>query len=170
MKNTPSLIDRAMGPAWGARSGFRNFLNMQRRMNRILDETLGQDFADLPAIAEFEPSCDVEEYPTHFLFSMDVPGIKKENLKIELNSQNELCISGERKEDHETRSGSFYQNERYFGAFERTFALPAAVKSDQIEAQYKDGVLQVVVPKTEVTKAKQIRISEGKLWSEKQSS
>jgi HSP20 family protein len=101
---------------------------------------------------------------------MDVPGIKKENLRIELNSQNELCISGERKEDHETRTGSYFQNERYFGSFERIFALPAAVKADHIEAQYKDGVLQVVVPKSEVTKAKQIKISEGKLWSERQSS
>jgi HSP20 family protein len=170
MKNVPSLIDRAMSPAWSARSGFRNFLNLQRRMNRMMDETLGQDFADLPAVAEFEPACDLEEYPTHFLFSMDVPGIKKEHLKIELNSQNELCISGERKEDQETKIGTSYQSERYFGAFERIFALPAAVKADQIEAQYKDGVLQVVVPKTEVTKAKQIKISEGKLWSERQSS
>ena len=170
MKNVPSLIDRAIAPAWGARTGFRNFLNLQRRMNRMLDETLGGDFADLPAVAEFEPSCDVEEFPTHFLFSMDVPGIKKENLRIELNSQNELCISGERKEDHETRTGSYFQNERYFGSFERIFALPAAVKADHIEAQYKDGVLQVVVPKSEVTKAKQIKISEGKLWSERQSS
>jgi HSP20 family protein len=170
MKNVPSLIDRAMTPGWSTRSGFRNFINLQKRMNRMLDETLGQDFADLPALAEFQPTCDVEEFPTHYLFSLDVPGIKKENIKIELTGQNDLCISGERKSDHEAKAGSVYQKERYFGSFERIFALPASVKADQIEAQYKDGVLQVVVPKAEVSKAKQIKISEGKLWSERQSS
>lgn len=169
MKNAPTLLERTLAPSWLGRPGLRGFLNLQRRMDRMMDE-LNQDLAEVPATAAFEPSCDVEEYPTHYLFSMDVPGIKKEHIKIELTGQNDLCVSGERKIDHETKSGNAYQRERYFGSFERVFSLPAAVKAEQIEAQYKDGVLQIVVPKSEVSKNKQIKISEGKLWSEKASS
>jgi HSP20 family protein len=169
MKNAPSLLERTLAPSWLGRPSLRGFMNLQRRMDRMMDE-FNQDLAELPAAAGFEPSCDVEEFPTHYLFSMDVPGIKKENIKIELTGQNDLCITGERKIDHETKTGTSYQKERYFGSFERIFSLPAAVKAEQIEAQYKDGVLQIVVPKSEVSKSKQIKISEGKLWSEKTSS
>lgn len=169
MKNAPSLFDRSTAPAWADRGGFRGLLNLQRKMDQLMNEAFTPDLLASSGGIEFEPSCDVEEYPTHYLFCMDVPGIKKEDIKVELSAQNDLCISGERKVDHELKSANTYQKERYFGAFQRTFALPSAVKADQIEAQYKDGVIQIVVPKSEVTKSKQIKISEGK-WSERHSS
>jgi HSP20 family protein len=132
-------------------------------MDQMMSEAFPEGLAESTLEAGFEPSCDVEEYPTHYLFSFDIPGIKKENVSIELSGDNELRVKGERKAEREQKTATSQQRERVWGAFERSFLLPKSVKADQIEAQYRDGVLQVVVPKTETAQSKQIKISEGKI-------
>ncbi|MCM2324202.1 MAG: Hsp20/alpha crystallin family protein, partial [Oligoflexia bacterium] len=109
----------------------------------------------------FVPPCDVEETPEHFVLRMDTPGIRKEDLRIELKDD-ELTISGERKTTIAEESNALRLAERRQGSFERRFVVPAGIPSEKVEANYDQGVLTVVLPKAEATKPRQIQIREAK--------
>lgn len=139
---------------------------MQRQMDRMFDRmfTNAEPWIEAPgefSRAAFAPACNIDETGTHYLFSFDVPGVKKDDIKIELRGQT-LVISGERKEEYERKSATRYQSESSLGAFQRSFDLGSEVKADQIEAEYENGVLRLAVPKKEASKAQSIRITEGK--------
>ena len=126
-----------------------------------------QDFFAFPAQynkkREFSPACDFHENENHYFFSLDVPGVKKENLHIEY-TDNVLSISGEKhneyKEANKEASHHFY--EKFYGSFKRTFKLPSSIEEDGIKASFKDGVLELLVPKAEAKKRKTIPISDNK--------
>jgi HSP20 family protein len=105
---------------------------------------------------DFSPSVDVEENDEMFLVSADIPGVKKEDLKIDLNG-NMLRVSGERK--REVKEEGYY--ERSSGRFSRSFTLPENVDASKIEAHFEDGVLRIVLPKTEVKGAQEIKVQSG---------
>lgn len=95
----------------------------------------------------YVPSFDVREEKDAFSFKADLPGIKTENLEINVTG-NRLTIGGTREEEQvSNESGSYYCRERSFGSFSRTFTLPDGVDADRIEAEMKDGVLTLRVPK-----------------------
>jgi HSP20 family protein len=106
----------------------------------------------------FNPECDITETKDHFLLSFDVPGIKKEEIKIEIEG-NRLVVSGERIRDVKHQEGeASLRHERSYGRFERAFTLPNSVNSEKIEAHYENGVLNVALPKAEVAKARTVQI------------
>ena len=107
------------------------------------------------------PTCDVAENKDHYLVTLDVPGVPKDQIKIEMHD-NVLTVSGERKsEARENTEGGRYI-ERHYGSFFRSFSLPIGVDSTKVEADYKDGVLKLYVPKAETAKARQIKIGENR--------
>jgi HSP20 family protein len=106
--------------------------------------------------SDFSPSVDVEENEEMFLVSADIPGVKKEDLKIDLNG-NMLRVSGDRK--REIKEEGYY--ERSSGRFSRSFTLPENVDASKIEAHFEDGVLRIVLPKTEVKGAQAIKVQTG---------
>jgi HSP20 family protein len=108
-----------------------------------------------PSAREF-PKCSVKETEQYFVLSFDLPGVKKNDLNLEVKN-NVLTVSGERKSEHDQEGYS----ERFSGSFERSFTLPEQMNPDAIEAQYEDGVLTVVLPKAEVKASKKIEISSG---------
>lgn len=103
------------------------------------------------------PKTEVTEDKNHYHFKMDIPGIPKDQIKIEFHDQN-LIISGERKEEKYDDSKKRHLSEVSYGSFLRTFTIPGPIRSDNIQAEYDHGVLRVTVPKSEVTKAKQILV------------
>jgi len=109
--------------------------------------------------AGLSPAVDVSEEEDHYLMTFDLPGVNKEAVKIELND-NVLTVSGERKDERTEGDGKSSKRvvERFYGTFTRSFSLPANVDSNRIEADYKDGVLRVAVPKAQVAKPKKIEI------------
>lgn len=110
----------------------------------------------------FNPAVDVTEDETHFLMCIDLPGIKKEDVHIEMQ-QNVLTISGERKSTSRFNEGKQGQRvERSYGSFTRSFSLPTTVSADKIEAHYEDGVLNLYLPKTPIEKSKKIEIKSEK--------
>ena len=114
------------------------------------------------SLAEFQPDCDINETDEHYHISFDMPGVKKEDINIEMENDI-LTIFGERR--HETREGegtSRVRRERSYGSFQRTFRLPSSVDGDKIEANYDDGVLEVLVPKAESAKGKKVQVQSGK--------
>lgn len=101
----------------------------------------------------FHPACEVSESEDHYMMSVDLPGMKKEDIKIELNN-NVLTISGERKREATP--------ERSYGFFKRGFTLSNSIESGRVEARYENGVLELYLPKTQAAKSRQIEIQSGK--------
>ena len=105
----------------------------------------------------FVPSTDVEETPDQFILRLDVPGVSQKDVKVAILGDT-LTIRGERKAEAETKDSDVYRRERRFGSFERAFKLGRAVKADQVQATYRDGVLEVRVPKSEEARVREIEI------------
>ena len=105
------------------------------------------------------PAVDVEETENEFVFKAEMPGIKKEDVKISL-LDNVLTLSGEKRtEEKKTdKEKKYHRVERSYGSFQRSFALSSPLKADKISASYKDGILEIVVPKSEEAKPKEIDI------------
>jgi HSP20 family protein len=135
--------------------------DFRREMDRLFD-----DFWTTPAlsvsneVSSWSPSTDIEEEDDHYMLSLEVPGMKRDDLKIEV-VDNQVLISGERKSEDKRQNKGGYYSERRFGKFQRAFALPTHVDAGKIEAQYQDGVLKVYVPKSEAAKPRQIKIGDS---------
>jgi HSP20 family protein len=109
------------------------------------------------------PSLDVAESEGAVDVTMDVPGMKAENIDIQVVG-NRLTISGERKEEKEEKGNgkSYHRIERHMGSFSRTVALPCDVDEAKVDASYQNGVLKIRLPKSEGAKAHKIKVSEKK--------
>ncbi len=165
MANLPSIF--RPGSLWARNENpFRELSRLQSQIDQMFDEftsSWGEE-SRLPSslsAATSYPACDVEETDSHFVMSFDLPGVKKDQIKIEL-IDNELCVSGERKEEHEEKGKTRYEMERYHGSFMRTFTLPSGVKPEQIETEFHEGVLRIAVPKLHSEKVHTIKIAEGR--------
>ena len=125
--------------------------------DRIVESFLKPTYA---RTVQFQPSCDVNEGKDHYMVSFDMPGVNKEDIKIDVQ-ENNLTISGERKSSKEQNDEGMYYRERTYGKFERTFVLPKSIDVDRIEAHYENGVLNVALPKAESAKPRAIPIQTG---------
>ena len=113
--------------------------------------------ADDSDLGMWTPAVDLYEKDDHYMIKAELPGVNKDNIKIDLKDRL-LTLSGERTHNNEVKEENYYRRERSYGKFQRAFTLPADVDSDKIKAEYKDGVLQIKVPKPEEKKAKQVTI------------
>lgn len=130
------------------------------------DHMLSKWFQETDAgpLSAFSPSLDMHETDTNYEVKVDLPGLQASDFNVQL-SDNVLTISGERqyektdgKEKGKKNGSTPHYVERYHGTFSRTIMLPGAVKNDKIDAQYRDGVLTVTLPKAEEAKACQIAV------------
>jgi HSP20 family protein len=124
----------------------------QHEMNRLFNRSLLKNKLDA-----FEPEVDVMDEKDHYLVKVDLPGIKKEEMNIKIEGRM-LTLKGERKEEKETKEKNYYASERFYGAFTRMIAMPTDVRADQVKATYKDGVLEISLPKAEGAKAKEVTV------------
>jgi HSP20 family protein len=108
-------------------------------------------------IEKFIPRSNLAETEKGFEITVELPGMKPEEFNIEFRN-GELWITGEKKEEKEEKGKTFHRVERHFGEFRRVFTLPAAVNEEMVEANYKEGVLHVTVPKAEEAKPKRIAV------------
>ena len=133
----------------------------QTDLNRLFDEVLGMRRGpDGPVV--LQPAVDIEEHPEGFTIRTELPGMKLEDVKITF-ADNQLVIRGEKRREVEKKDGSYIRTERVYGQFERAFTLSHAVQPERISATYRDGVLEVSVPKAEEAKSREIpiQISQG---------
>ncbi|CUQ65903.1 Hsp20/alpha crystallin family protein [Candidatus Nitrospira inopinata] len=103
------------------------------------------------------PAIDVYEEKDTVVVKAELPGMSKDDIEVTLTGDT-LTLKGEKKEEHETREGDYYRRERSYGSFARTVELPCEVKQDEIKASFKDGVLDIRLPKTEEAKKKSIAV------------
>jgi HSP20 family protein len=143
----------------------RELLNMEREFNKLFNSfgtRFGVNRDTENGNEEYEnaiwsPLTDVTEDKDNYSLSLDIPGVPKENVKISYTN-GQLVISGERKQEKENKDKNYYRVERSFGRFYRSFNLPQEIKEDQIEASFKDGLLNITIPKAEKVKPKEIEI------------
>jgi len=126
-------------------------LEMSRLMNGMLEGNGRQSQNWVPAL-------DVWETPTEVVYAFDLPGIREEQITLEVKDET-LTVSADREKTEETSENGFYRFERRYGTFARAVGLPQGVDQDNISARYENGVLEVRVPKPEEQKPKKIELS-----------
>jgi len=130
---------------------------IQQRLNRLfLDRTKTGE----ASFADFMPPVDIEESDSEFLVRADLPDVKKEEIKIHVQD-GVLTIEGERRKEKEEKGRRFHKIEREYGRFVRRFALPTEVDAEKVRADFKDGVLNVVLPKAPAATPKMIDVKLG---------
>jgi len=127
---------------------FRDLSAIHERMNRLFEAALsGSDFGEAGmGVGSWRPVADVVETDEVFLVSCEIPGLVRNEIEIKL-SENVLTVRGERRVDKDSEAQQFHRIERAYGPFERSFTVPASIDGDAISANYRDGVLSVVLPK-----------------------
>jgi HSP20 family protein len=103
------------------------------------------------------PAVDVDETADAYVFRADLPGVSAKDVKVTVHNDT-LTLRGERKREEKTSEGSLHRAERAYGSFERSFTLGLPVRADQVKASYKDGVLEVHVPKADEAKPRDIEV------------
>lgn len=103
------------------------------------------------------PSVDLFEDKDDVVVKAELPGIEKDNIEVNV-TDHILTIKGEKKKEEEIKEENYYRAERSYGTFVRSLELPKDVQSDKVKASFKDGILEVRMPKTEEAKAKEIKV------------
>jgi len=137
---------------------FRELEDMQGRLNRLFGESpfsrMGENGM---AFSGWSPAVDVQETDKEYLIKADLPDVKKEDVKVEL-LDGTLTIEGERQQEKEEKGKKFHKIEREYGKFLRRFGLPSEVDASKVQAEFKNGVLNVHLPKSATAKPTAIAV------------
>ncbi len=136
---------------------FSELTGIQQEMNRLFDEFFGERRSGL-AEGNWLPAVDVSENETEILVRAELPGMNQDDIELHLQD-NVLTLKGEKKQETKEEKKNYHRTECSYGSFTRSFTLPATVAQDQIKATFKDGVLEVSLPKAEEAKTKKIAIT-----------
>jgi HSP20 family protein len=134
----------------------RLFEDFQREMNQLMSNFFGREDGGRQ-LAWFAPRTNVAETDKSYDVTVDLPGMKPEEFTIELK-EGQLWITGERKREEEEKGKTYHRIERQYGQFRRIIPLDVPVDADKVEAEYKEGVLHVTVPKSKTVKPKRIEV------------
>jgi HSP20 family protein len=142
----------------------RDFFNLDREFNRMFNtfnDRFGlsrkSDSDEKYENAVWMPLTDIAEDNDNYYLKADLPGIKKEDVKISC-TEGSLSISGERSQEKESKDKKYHRIERSYGKYYRSFNLPEKIKEDKIKAEFKDGQLNATIPKADEVKPKEIDI------------
>jgi HSP20 family protein len=141
-------------------SPYRDMLSVRDEMNRVLNEVFNRGANDESAwfSGAWSPPVDIYETDEALVMKAELPGFSKDDIGIELK-ENTLVIKGERKHEDEVKEGNYHRRERTYGAFQRSFMLPATVDREKVSASYKDGILELRLPKAVEAQPKRIAVS-----------
>jgi len=134
----------------------RLFDDFRREMNQLVSNFFGREDGGREG-AWFTPRTNIAETDKSYELTLDLPGMKPDEFDIELK-EGQLWVTGERKQEKEEKGKTFHRIERQHGQFRRIIPLDLPVDADKVEAEYKDGVLHVTVPKSETAKPKRIEV------------
>ena len=137
---------------------FQSLSQVQSRINNLYEGAFGTPHLHHSSGEVWYPPVDILESKENYLLRAELPGMKKEDFNLELKDST-LTLSGERKVEETADSVDYHRVERVAGKFSRSFYLPQTVKHDGITATYRDGILEVSVPKAEEAKPRQIAVS-----------
>ena len=133
---------------------------LQSEIDQVLNRlfpTSNENSRDEDTTRMWAPRTDMVETPDNYEIRLDLPGLSKDDLKINMQER-QLTVSGERRHEARNEGDEYVRVERAFGHFHRSFTLPQSIQENNIEASYQDGVLTITVPKAEESKPRQIEI------------
>jgi HSP20 family protein len=126
-------------------------------MDDLMDRFFSHEGGLLSSADKLSPTTNMAETDVAYQVSVDLPGVKVEDVSVELK-EGHLVISGQRQEETQEEGKTFHLVERRYGQFRRTIPIPGSIEQEQIEAHYKDGVLTITLPKSEAEKTKKIEV------------
>ncbi len=136
----------------------RDLISIQDRMNRLFDQTLSRSRAEEGiAASTWIPAVDIYETPEMIVLKAELPGVTREDIDIQIR-ENALTLRGERRFAKDVQEENYLRIERVYGTFQRSFTLPTTIRQEGIKAVFKDGVLELMLPKAEEAKPKKIAI------------
>jgi HSP20 family protein len=133
----------------------RNLISISDEIDRFFED-FGLNLRESDTV--WRPSVDLSETENTYEVKAEMPGMKKEDIKVEVK-ENVLTLTGEKKHETKDDKKNFHRLERVYGKFQRSFRLPREVKSEEIKAKYRNGVLTIEIPKAEEMKPKEVAIS-----------
>jgi HSP20 family protein len=137
---------------------FRDLISIQDRMNRLFEQTLSRSRGEEGiTAATWTPAVDIYETVDTIVMKAELPGLTREDIDIQIED-NTLILRGERRFAKDVQQENYLRIERAYGSFHRTFTLPATIQREEIRAVFRDGVLELILPKTEGAKPKRISI------------
>ena len=137
---------------------FREFAQLQNRINRVFSDTYGRDDEGLMTTGSWIPPVDIYQNGDHeIVLKAELPDMTREDIDITVDNGT-LTIKGEKKASHEIKEDQFHRIERHYGVFSRSFSLPQTVDAAKVGAEYKNGVLTVRLPLREEAKPRQIKV------------
>jgi HSP20 family protein len=139
---------------------FRDLAQLQDRVNRIFQESTAGRGEEAFTNGSFVPPVDIFEDEHNIVLKLEVPGVDQKDLDIRIEN-NTITIRGERKFEKETKEENYHRVERRYGSFQRSFGLPQTVNSENVTADYENGVLKVTLAKRAEAKPKQIKVNVG---------
>src|ERR671926_1631720 len=138
---------------------FRDLKTLQDEVNRLFSTNFSRGFGDEGiARGAWAPSVDIFENKDEIVLEAELPGMNREDFELTIEN-NVLTLRGERQFEKKDESDNYHRVERAYGSFTRSFTLPNTVTGEGANAEYKNGVLRVTLPKREETKARRIEIS-----------
>jgi HSP20 family protein len=142
---------------WRGSSGRRDITRYNREMDDFWNRFFGEFHPLVGTEGEWLPSMDVSENDGEISVRAELPGLKAEDIDLDI-SGDILSIRGEKKGKEETKEENYHTRESYYGSFQRSIRLPAEVQGDKVDASFKNGVLDIRLPKSEKTRSKKIKI------------
>lgn len=141
---------------------FRELEDVSSRLNRFFGQPIARQLAESGGLtlADWTPALDIQETDGEYLVKADLPDVKKEDVKVEIQDGT-LSVCGERKQEKEEKGKRFHRIERAYGRFERRLSLPSEVDPKKIAAEFKDGVLAVHLPKAPAARPQSVEVKVG---------
>lgn len=138
---------------------FREVESLQKEMNRLFDRLVPTDVGNGEKMGlSFIPAAEITETPEAVQIKLEIPGMKAKDLNLEVTADS-LTINGERKSEIKTEEEGFTRTEFRYGKFHRVIPLPVRVDNNNVTAEYKDGILNLTLPKAEEEKNKVVKVS-----------
>jgi HSP20 family protein len=138
---------------------FREMSALQERMNRLFSDVRAQAPVRGEEIVQgaWVPAVDIFETNEAIVLKAELPGITSQDILLEVND-NTLTLKGEKKFEKEVKEENYHRVERSYGSFQRAFTLPGTIHQEKVKAKFKDGILEITLPKVEEAKPKQIKV------------
>ncbi|OLD64610.1 MAG: molecular chaperone [Acidobacteria bacterium 13_1_40CM_2_68_5] len=135
---------------------FRDFATLSDSMNRVLNDPLFR-LAPTETVGSWLPPVDIEEEGDRVVLRAEIPGVSRDDIDVSVENGT-LTLRGEKKQERKIEAENADRLERFYGSFSRSFVLPTRINAERIKATYKDGVLEVVLPKAEEARPKKIKV------------
>jgi HSP20 family protein len=139
---------------------FRDVAELQNRINRMFEESFGgsRDLDDKMNSRAWRPAVDIYEGENGIIVAVELPGVSKQNVSVEVKDD-VLTLKGERRANPAVKEDSYFLRERLFGPFKRTFTLHQNIRPELIKAKFKEGILEIELPKPAQEHPRQITVN-----------